>query len=119
MATKLKTKTIKNMSNENLEIMLDYKLFYLAPGQEWTLQENTAEFIAKKWFRQLEIVDSGRMESVPPSEKPKEWNAGQTEVKPPSKQIWCQECGKEFKSSGQLMMHEKKHEKERKAVQAA
>ena len=120
MGKQFETVTIKNISGVPFEFVYDWKHFYMAPNQEWTLDAGLGRFFTKKYFKQLEETDEGKMPTPEPTDDPnygktyremhpKKSGAAETSGKP-----WCNECGKRFNGNGQLMMHQKKHQKEAK-----
>ena len=116
------TITIRSVTSDLLELMYNHKIYYLKPGERWTLDKEIGRLLANKHFRQLEVVGEDEPLTVPPSRAP---NKGKTyrDMNPlASKEKgkpWCRECGRSFTSSGQLMMHEKKHTAESRRREAA
>lgn len=119
-APSFETLTLKNKTGKLFEFMYDYKMYYLQPDQEWSMDKATGQILANKYFDQLDIVDEGQPLSFPPTEDPnakktyEDMNPKKYRSRNEKEKPWCVTCGETFKSSGQLMIHRKKHEKEQR-----
>lgn len=106
------TMTIQNVTDKLLEVMYDHGIYYLKPGEKWSLDREIARLMVTHHRDQLKVVAEDEPPTIPPSINPNK-NKTYREMHPHASneksRPWCLECGKAFTSSGQLMMHTKKH----------